>query len=527
MNRVLLVAGVLAIAAVAVTAPTNAATKRSASTLCVGGGGCYSTIQAAVDAAHEGDTIKLNPGTFAGGVQVPKSLNIVGAGAGRTVIRGGGPVLTLGTLDAPTQPAAISIRGVTIMGGVNTGAAPDYAGAHGGGVLIPAAVGASDTFPGASVTIADSVIAGNRVQPSGSTDFGISCPDGFVCPGAFAGGAGIESHGNLTLVNTIVSDNRAVTDTGYAGGGGVRQIEGSLTMRHSVVTRNQSVVTPPHGIYPWGAGVIVDGGSGAVVISDSVISDNTVSMTSVYPVGPGTGASGAALDFDESHTGPVTVTDTRITGNIVSGSDPAGDGSASAIVYVNSGSPLTMRNTVISGNHVIASGATGVTGGVIFATNSQSMISNMTLTGNTTSVTSTGDATGYSAFDIVSAQPSLVIDSVFAGNTTRVSGQTTANIYGVGMFNGGVLQLRRTRVTDNTGRADGQSGTVDAGGILNNQLFDELLPQLTLTDSLVARNSISGSAGLTVHGGGISSTFPVTLQHSLITQNTPDQCFGC
>ena len=241
----------------------------------------------------------------------------------------------------------------------------------------------------------------------------------------------------------------------------------------------------------------------------------------------GEASGGGALDFDESHTGPVTVTDTRITGNVVSGFDSAGDGSASAIVYINSGSPLTMRNTVISGNRAIASGAANVGGGVIFAVNSQSVISNMTLTGNTTSVTSTGDAYGYSAFDIVSAQPSLVTDSVIAGNTMRVRGQTTAFIYGVGMFNGGVVQLRRTRVTDNSGRADGQSGTVDAGGILNNQLFDELPPQLTLTDSLVARNSISGSAGLTIHGGGISTTYPVTLQHSLITQNTPDQCYGC
>lgn len=108
-----------------------------------------------------------------------------------------------------------------------------------------------------------------------------------------------------------------------------------------------------------------------------------------------------------------------------------------------------------------------------------------------------------------------------------MSGKTTADIYGVGLFNGGVLQLLRTLVTDNNGRAEGQSGTVDAGGILNNQLFDDLIPQLTLTDSLVARNSISGSAGLTVHGGGISTTFPVTLQRSAVVHNSPDQCYGC
>ena len=40
-----------------------------AAELCVGGPqpGCHATIQAAVDAAQDGDTIRVGPGTFAGG----------------------------------------------------------------------------------------------------------------------------------------------------------------------------------------------------------------------------------------------------------------------------------------------------------------------------------------------------------------------------------------------------------------------------------------------------------------------------
>src|SRR5438552_13976922 len=39
---------------------------QSASTLCVGGGpGCYATIQAALAAASDGDTIDVAPGTYA------------------------------------------------------------------------------------------------------------------------------------------------------------------------------------------------------------------------------------------------------------------------------------------------------------------------------------------------------------------------------------------------------------------------------------------------------------------------------
>ena len=95
---------------------------RSRPTLCVGERkpGCSSTVQAAVDAAHDGDTIVIAPGTYAGGVTVDVSVAIVGAGASSTIIKGGGPVLTIGVPHAASQPT-VSITGVTITGGVATG----------------------------------------------------------------------------------------------------------------------------------------------------------------------------------------------------------------------------------------------------------------------------------------------------------------------------------------------------------------------------------------------------------------------
>jgi pectin methylesterase-like acyl-CoA thioesterase len=62
----------------------------AANGLCVGSKpGCFATIQAAVDAANDGDTITIAPGTFAGGVAIDVSVNIRGAGAGATTISGG------------------------------------------------------------------------------------------------------------------------------------------------------------------------------------------------------------------------------------------------------------------------------------------------------------------------------------------------------------------------------------------------------------------------------------------------------
>jgi hypothetical protein len=60
--------------------------------------------RAALAAAAEGDTIRLDAGTFAGGVAVTKSVQIVGAASSRTAISGGDPVLTIGVEFAAAEP---------------------------------------------------------------------------------------------------------------------------------------------------------------------------------------------------------------------------------------------------------------------------------------------------------------------------------------------------------------------------------------------------------------------------------------
>jgi hypothetical protein len=139
---------------------------------CAGGSRhCHDTIQAAVDAAHDGDTIRIAQGRFAGGVTVDKSVRLVGAGAGRTVIKGGGPVLTLGsTTSSPT----ISIAGVTVTGGRTStnpqapGCGPDVPTCGPGYAGATALGGGVEAFPGTTVTLLHSVVAGNRAAPSHS-----------------------------------------------------------------------------------------------------------------------------------------------------------------------------------------------------------------------------------------------------------------------------------------------------------------------------------------------------------------------
>src|SRR5215211_1841384 len=175
------------------------------------------SIQKAIDAAHDGDVTRIEQGTFAGGVAIDKSVKVIGSGASKTIIKGGGPVLTIGEAFAPRQPK-VTISKVKITGGHTTSSplSKQFEGkknviALGGGIAIPPGkfIKAQERFTaGATVKVTDSVITGNRVGPTTTVPFGPPCPGG-PCPFAAAGGCGIDNWGALTLEHTEVSHNLA------------------------------------------------------------------------------------------------------------------------------------------------------------------------------------------------------------------------------------------------------------------------------------------------------------------------------
>src|SRR5215470_7931699 len=76
--------------------------------------GCpYTQLAPALVAADDGDTIRIGPGTYDGGVTINVNVKLAGAGAGRTIISGGGPVVTIGEFGASDEPT-VSIEGVTV-----------------------------------------------------------------------------------------------------------------------------------------------------------------------------------------------------------------------------------------------------------------------------------------------------------------------------------------------------------------------------------------------------------------------------
>lgn len=502
--------------------------------LCVGSGPrCFGTVQAALDAAHDGDVIAVAPGTYAGGITIDVSVKLIGAGAESTIISGGGPVLTIGVADAASEPT-VTIDGVTVTGGVTIGNLTPFNG-RGGGIYVPRAAGPST---GATVTIRNSVIRGNSVAPASATDSGIPCPGGNDCPFAGAGGGGISNDGTMTLDHTVVSDNRAEAASGLTsdanGAGILNRAFGNLTLKHSIVTDNHAAVTAPNGRFAEGGGILMV--AGTLRIDDSVVSDNSADVSTSFSSDVETGASSGGIQSQPSAS--ATIRNTTVSGNTATASNLLGGTIAFCGGLCVDGS-LVLRDSTVSDNQVRAT--TAAPAGDAFADSgglgigccqeepTMVTVTNTRITGNSVSATAlAGVAFAAGAVTMANTPAPSLRDSVISGNRASATSATgSAFVLGVGISNfGGLLELRNTTISDNTGTASAPSGAAQGGGIWNGD-FGPPPPELTLIGSPITRNTLSASPGITPQGGGLFTTAPVTLKDSVIAQNSPDQCFGC
>ena len=231
-------------------------------------------------------TLELTPTPPAGDLVLLASASAARAWA---KLGGSGPVVTIGEFGAGAEPT-VSIEGVTITGGI-TRSSPEstpFTGqegvfAAGGGVEIPPN---ADFSGGATVTIASSVITGNRVAPSDTAPFGPPCPSG-PCPFAFAGGGGIDSWGMLTLANTTISNNRVGSASGLstlasdAVGGAITNRLGPLTIIGSVIHGNRASATGQNGRFAEGGAIMAFGGT--LKVSNSSVTENSAALAASLP----------------------------------------------------------------------------------------------------------------------------------------------------------------------------------------------------------------------------------------------------
>jgi len=515
----------------------------AANTLCVGGhSGCFSTLQAAVDAAHNGDTIRIDRGTFKGGVTVDVSVRIVGSGRDNTILKGGSSVLTIGRYNATSEPT-VSISALTITGGVARSSpySIPYTGvagvvAAGGGVEIPS----SQAGLGATVTIADTNITGNRVAPRRSLPVGPPCPGNVGCPFAAAWGGGIDNAGALKVINSTISHNLIGSASGLsnlasdAEGAGIRNFSaGTLVIDDSSVSDNHASATTPNGRFADSGGIFALGPT--LTMDNDVVTHNTAELSTSMPNSVQTLAIAGGIHVSNNTSGAIR--DTTISENSVSATNSVGDASASSGGLHSDGPlPLPLTNDVISENSVTAT-TTPASAGSAFADSGAGEIGGTgairqtRFIGNSVTATSsagTAEADG-GAFVAGTSPGATISGSLIRDN--RLSATSTSGsaiVEGGGIKNVQQLTLRDTVVADNTGIAHGPAGIAQGGGIWNGTIPGAPPPtELTLDDSTVTGNTLTASPGITVHGGGLYTTLPVTRADSRIDDNVPDQCYGC
>jgi hypothetical protein len=524
--------GLLVTTAVAV-GPAGAA----GSTLCVGSGPrCYASIQAALRAASDGDTIRIDAGTYAGGVRINKSVRVVGAGAHRTVIRGGGPVLTIGRLEAARQPT-VSIAALTVTGGRTQG--DDGVFAFGGGILVPYG---KDFSPGATVNLRNIIVTRNiaaatKTSPSPS---GVQCPHQRDCPFALSAGGGIANFGTMSLRDTVVSHNAAAGIASDAYGGAIFSALGDLSLQHSAIRDNHAAATIPNGRYAEGGGMFVGGGN--LSIRNSRVRGNVASLRSRLPAKAGgevieMSANGGGLHVggDVANT---FVGHTTIKSNVARAINRRGEPLAfDAGMLVGSGR-LVMRHSLVTANKVLAISGTvldagGSGSGSALEVTGAGLIVDSRITDNPSIARSPDGyaqvSAGLAVFNF-DGDPKLVVvrRSVIAANAARaVSNTGQAAAYAGGILNNSLLKLSHVVVRHNTGRAVAPDATAQGGGIWNGVLYSGPPVELTLRDTRVVANSLSGNREATRQGGGLYTTQPVTRASATIARNTPDDCYGC
>jgi len=191
----------------------------------------YATVQAAIDAAGAGETIRVLAGTYDGAVHLtadPGNLCIVGSLGAQ-----GAPLTTLTRSEAGSvvvvDLTGASLANLRITGGTPTG--------QGGGIRIYN-TGSGDASQ--LVTLTDCVISGNAAQGT-DTDQG--------------DGGGIFAHTTpLTLVRCSVENNQAARN-----GGGIHAHDVALVLDATTVRGNASPGTG--GIHAFTGSVALQGGS--------------------------------------------------------------------------------------------------------------------------------------------------------------------------------------------------------------------------------------------------------------------------
>jgi nitrous oxidase accessory protein NosD len=387
-NRCFMAAAYLVLVGMLVAATQGA----SAATLTVCSSGCdYSDLSGAILAASSGDTLELGAERFEGAFVIDRALTLTGQGNEATVLDGNG----LGTtLTVQASATSVILQDLQVTGGLvdgNGGGIVNDANLFAQGVWVrdnTASDGGGGIFNTGVLSLDGSYVTDNTGMTDGTGGIG---------------GAGIASNGSgASLIidgSTIARNSLTRPGTEDRGGGGISIKQGSLVLRDSVVSDNES---------GYAAGGIYAAGSGAtVVLERTTVINNRTGIDPDRDTGRGGG-----LFLDNAVQ--ARIDDSSILDNV---SKSSGGG-----IYSDVG--LTLSNSTLSGNQATGTGG-GISsdsnlfldsvtlannvadfGGGLFVTNSRTAFLTNTLIADNVASDSADDC--YAAVSSASGQVSLI-----------------------------------------------------------------------------------------------------------------------
>jgi hypothetical protein len=283
------------------------------------------TIGHALSLASSGDKVRVAAATYNENLSIGISLNVIGAGAGKTIIDGGGVnrVVTVSS-----AAANVTLSGLRIQNGNGT-SLPGVGGVSNVGTLtlksceVANNVGGGISNSGTMVVSHCSVVSslGLGIENSGA----LTLNNSVIARNPY----GISNSGTMTITNSTITKN-----TSTAGYGIVNYATGTLILNGTTVSQNTTFVICRTTVCPISVAGIWNGGS--AIVNNSTISGNHGATACKVP--PPEHCTVRAVGGGIANSGTLEVSNSTISANGISG-------------VGNSGTAI-LQNSILSNKYV-------------------------------------------------------------------------------------------------------------------------------------------------------------------------------